>query len=68
MTRPLEPYWTTPRALLDFRRGDIVRHRHSCNSWVVSGNYGNCVVAVNHQIISNPAEWVILRQEESEEE
>ena len=55
-----------PESLDEFQRGDIVRHFSEAKSWVVMGNYGTHVIAVRHQSITNPQEWVILEPERKE--
>lgn len=47
-------------SLSQLQRGDIVRHRSSGDSMVVTANYGNRVTAVRTVDITNPTEWLKL--------
>ena len=42
----------------ELQRGDIVRHRSSGDSMVVTANYGSRVTAVRTADITNTDEWV----------
>jgi hypothetical protein len=41
--------------------GDVVRHRGSSTSYVVTVNYGHYVVAVRTVSMSSPSEWMVVR-------
>ena len=45
-------------SLSQLQRGDIVRHRSSGDSMVVTANYGSRVTAVRTADITNTDEWV----------
>ncbi len=49
-------------SIADLRRGDIVRHVHGDQSFVVDAVYGQRATAVRHADITNPAEWVVFRE------
>ena len=57
------------RDVRELREGDIVRHVGSGpgSGYVVLGNYGTYALAVRHAHISNPDEWLVLRETVSEE-
>lgn len=43
------------------KRGDIVRHRITGNSYVIDGNYGLYAIAIKSIQISNPNEWIKVK-------
>lgn len=47
----------TPAQLKGLQRGDLVRHKGSGDSLVVTGNYGDRVTAVRTVDMTNPNEW-----------
>lgn len=50
---------------LDFKklaRGDIVESVNGGRTYVVAGNYGNCVIAVDVMHMTNPDEWRLVRK------
>jgi hypothetical protein len=47
----------TPEQFKSLHDGDIVRHIDGANRYLVSGNYGTHVSAVNVMDIANPSEW-----------
>lgn len=52
--------------LEDLQPGDIVRHRVAGDkSYVVTANYGDRITAVHTVDITNPAEWVVLKNSEA---
>lgn len=50
----------TEDQMLRLQVGDIVRHRHSADGVVVTGNYGTHLIAVRTVRISNPHEWTLV--------
>lgn len=50
----------TTTEMNQLRPGDIVKHCHSHNRYVVTGNYGGRVTAVCSVDITNPTEWEVL--------
>lgn len=47
--------------LLELKEGDIVQHKMFGTMYIVTGNYGQHVTAVNTVDITNPSEWLVLR-------
>jgi len=43
-----------------FKRGKIIRHKSSGNSYVVNANYGDRATATRIVDITHPEEWVIV--------
>ncbi len=46
--------------------GDIIRHVNSINACVVTGNYGEYVVAVKTYHVTNPNEWELVKRRKVE--
>lgn len=42
--------------------GDLISHRGSGESLVVTANYGNRVTAVRTYDVTNPCEWLVIRR------
>lgn len=51
----------TPHQFKNLQQGDIVRPRWSGNSYVVTGNYGDFVLAVRTVHMANPEEWDLIK-------
>jgi hypothetical protein len=47
----------TQDELQHLKRGDVVRHVQTDRTYVVTGNYGTHVTAVESVDITNPVEW-----------
>lgn len=45
--------------------GDVIRNRGSGAGYIVTGNYGGYVVAIQQLTVTNPAEWLLVTNEEN---
>lgn len=50
----------TEEDLLQLRRGDIIQHKYSGNSYVVLDQVGRSLIAVDTIEVTNPDEWLAL--------
>lgn len=50
------------KSLLELSEGDIVRGKRSGLAYVVGANYTTYVIATRVQHISQPVEWLVLRE------
>ena len=48
--------------LSDLKEGDIVRHKSDGEAYIVTGNYGDYVIAVRQIHITNESEWVKINK------
>jgi len=48
----------TDREFNELKRGELVKHLHSLDVYVVMVNYGGRVTAANTVDMTNPHEWV----------
>ena len=48
------------QSIKDLERGDIIRHKGTGKSYVVTANYGTTVIAVDTYQVSNPDEWLLV--------
>lgn len=46
----------------ELRPGDIVRHVVGHDGYIVTGNYGDYVVAVRTIIMGRPEEWTLVKK------
>jgi hypothetical protein len=49
--------------LSDINRGDIVRHKSSADSYVVTAHYGDRLTLVRTVELTNPSEWWLVKRE-----
>ena len=49
----------TEEELKNLAPGDVVRHVHGANGYLVTANYGGRITAVRTIDISNAQEWVL---------
>lgn len=50
----------TEDTMKSLRPGDIVRHQYDDHGYVVTGNYGGRITAVQSVDITNPTEWELI--------
>jgi len=52
----------TDQEFKNLERGDIVRHAEGISSYVVTDNYNGRVTAVDSADITNPEEWILMKE------
>lgn len=55
------------KKISDLESGDIVVGKSSGLSYVVTDNYGDYVIAVRTQHITNPLEWEVIKADSQEQ-
>lgn len=58
------------QSITELQPGDIIRHKGGAEALIVTANYGGRVTAVRTADVTNPIEWLVMRDvpvsEESE--
>ena len=50
-----------PLVVQNLREGNIIQHRLTGQTYVVTANYGKYAIAVRTMHVSNPAEWKLVK-------
>jgi hypothetical protein len=54
----------TTKDFKSLETGDIIRHVTGGDTFIVSANYGDCVIATKTINASNPSEWILKAKAE----
>lgn len=56
-------YYEQIKSFSDVERGDIIKHKSTHKSFVVTGNYGERITAVRTIDATNPSEWEVFNKD-----